>query len=595
MTITLTKPKTQIVWRSPTPGDKTTSIPGSVPGNKGFALHVKTTLGNGDTHTVTPTSGTIGGQPNFTFTDENCDLSLVSDADNADWIIRCLCCLAMGDAVYFDGQWNSLSTSSVVGAVDNPRLTFSFWIAALPTETNPNGFSIFNATPPGIGNDQFIQSPDFANISLNVADTVGNKNAFASWAVPTDGQFHNVLFSVDVSSPTLRINAWLDETDTFSGAVIPAGPWDFAFAGFGFGLPDQVSMPNEKPFSLCWIGDFWYAQGQYVDFSIMANRLKFHNANGTPVPVSSLGANGELITGTAPTLFMTGGAGSFGTNRGTGGPLTTRGSLVDSLIGLHNVLPTPATTRGWARLAGNVNIEMLAPHVLRADSRYLTASIWLRMNSLQTATALLFSCYHTAFGGLLYEIDLDTSGNLVVHVGDAGSNQITFTQTSNEIAADGAKHNVLIAADSQAGTLQLYVDDVLASFSIVGSGGFNIPYSLMTGISGLPRFFGRGSDVTNPEIGRSYVGDAAEFWFDTDNIDFSVASNRQKFISSGNSVNLGSDGSTPTGSPPLFYLSQQPADYAGVTFLWNRARGNRTWNTTGLGGGLITVGPQPYP
>jgi hypothetical protein len=92
MTITLTKFNTQVTWLSPDSGDKTTSIPGSTIANKGYTLYIKTALGNGDTHIVTPTSGTIGGQLSFSFIDNDCCLSLISDADNSDWIVHCLCC-----------------------------------------------------------------------------------------------------------------------------------------------------------------------------------------------------------------------------------------------------------------------------------------------------------------------------------------------------------------------------------------------------------------------------------------------------------------------------------------------------------------------
>lgn len=95
MTVALTKVETQVVWRSADAGDKTVSIPGSVPGNKGYDLDIASTIPDGSTYIVTPTSGTIDGEPSFSFTlppDENCNLSLRSDADNADWIIRCLCC-----------------------------------------------------------------------------------------------------------------------------------------------------------------------------------------------------------------------------------------------------------------------------------------------------------------------------------------------------------------------------------------------------------------------------------------------------------------------------------------------------------------------
>jgi hypothetical protein len=92
MTITLTKPKTQIIWRSNTPGTKITSIPGSDMTNNGYTLDIKTALGNGDSHIVYPTSGTIDLLPSVTFFDTQCNLFLRSDGVHNNWIVRCLCC-----------------------------------------------------------------------------------------------------------------------------------------------------------------------------------------------------------------------------------------------------------------------------------------------------------------------------------------------------------------------------------------------------------------------------------------------------------------------------------------------------------------------
>jgi hypothetical protein len=92
MTIALTKPQTQVIWRSGTAGTKTTSIPGSDMSNNGYDIDIKTILGNGDTHIVIPTSGTIGGLSAITFVDNKCDLFLRSDGAHNDWIIRCLNC-----------------------------------------------------------------------------------------------------------------------------------------------------------------------------------------------------------------------------------------------------------------------------------------------------------------------------------------------------------------------------------------------------------------------------------------------------------------------------------------------------------------------
>lgn len=93
MTISLNKVETQLVWRSADVGAKTTSVAGSDTTNKGYDLDISTTSGDGSTHIVTPISGTIDGVATFQFADHQCTLSLRSDGDNNDWIIRNFCCV----------------------------------------------------------------------------------------------------------------------------------------------------------------------------------------------------------------------------------------------------------------------------------------------------------------------------------------------------------------------------------------------------------------------------------------------------------------------------------------------------------------------
>jgi len=65
------------------------------------------------------------------------------------------------------------------------------------------------------------------------------------------------------------------------------------------------------------IADFWFAPGQFVDWSNPANMAKVRDVlTGKPV---DLGANGELVTGTAPAIFFSGNAAGFASNKGTGG------------------------------------------------------------------------------------------------------------------------------------------------------------------------------------------------------------------------------------------------------------------------------------
>jgi len=94
---------------------------------------------------------------------------------------------------------------------------------------------------------------------------------------------------------------------------------DYTRGNWGFGAVPSAS----QKFNGC-MAEFYFAMGQYLDFSVEANRRKFISATGKPV---SLGADGSLPTGSAPTVYLNNPAASFGTNKGTGGNFTITGTL----------------------------------------------------------------------------------------------------------------------------------------------------------------------------------------------------------------------------------------------------------------------------
>jgi hypothetical protein len=65
------------------------------------------------------------------------------------------------------------------------------------------------------------------------------------------------------------------------------------------------------------------------------------------------------------------------------------------------------------------------------------------------------------------------------------------------------------------------------------------------------------------DFSSKFAGDIDFFWLDlTQSIDFSVEANRRKFFDSrGAPVSLGADGSTPTGTAPIVYLSGDAAEF----------------------------------
>jgi hypothetical protein len=85
---TLTTPETQLVWTNSSAGAKASNIPGAT-GHTGYKVGVATTVNNGDTHTITPASGTVGNTGSFTFLDNQAtgsNIPLMSDG-NQNWII----------------------------------------------------------------------------------------------------------------------------------------------------------------------------------------------------------------------------------------------------------------------------------------------------------------------------------------------------------------------------------------------------------------------------------------------------------------------------------------------------------------------------
>jgi len=353
--------------------------------------------------------------------------------------------------------------------------------------------------------------------------------------------------------------------------------------GDGLYIPDDaapagIGLSNDA-LRNC-MGDFWLLQGTFIDFSVSANRQKFHSLVGAPI---DLGVNGELPTGSPPTVFLTGGKTTFGINRGTGGIFSSNGPIEDCLTGLHNILPDPAATRGGITLSGS---NYFSGEELFFRPNYPTtglgsASFWLRLNTLPGSLITIVSAFTISTG--IFSITLDSTGHFHFHFGtnDALSS-LSFVQTNNPLLADGRYHNILVSWNTQSVSLQLVIDRIVASTTSSGAGGFDVDFGDFT-YNVFWQWFG------------GYTGDAAEFWLLlATQLDVTNSSTQDKFEMGGSTVNLGSDGSLPTGLPPTWYLSQSPQTYGAVNFFRDRAHGSA--DLYPASGQLdITIAPAPYP
>jgi hypothetical protein len=621
MTVVLDKVQTEVAWRSPDVGDKLVSIPGSALANKGYDLYISSTIPNGDTFIVTPTSGTIDGQPNFTFTlplDENCTLSLRSDADNADWIIRCLCCavsvpIVLHDAVFFDGFAGSYYTNALSGVAAGPLLSFSFWIsAAQSTQSNTSIITLDSSGNFSGGVVWRFGDGDMQILLQENGTSAGVVNAHL--VVPVDGNFHNVLGAIDAGVVPAVGWFYVDETIQEDFIVFDGRP-NMQAGSAGFAVEDFPTAPGLTTHvgarSRGCLGDLWWAPGQFIDFSQSSNRANFHDVDTlAPVAASSLGASGETPTGTAPAVFLTGGKSTFGNNLGTGGALISTSVVENCLDGLHTTLPVPSTNKGGVRFNGT-NLQFVyfvgenyTSVTLGSNSPTGLLSVWLRVSSLPVSTSLF-----AALNGntRVIDISLNSTGRVqAIFTAFDTTTTATFSQTTGGLPADGAYHHLIFAWNTQAGTAQVAIDRGLETVTHSGSTGFDVGISLYVGHGSA---FGttwsalsQASSIVST-VGTSLTGDAAELWVSLyDTLDLSVTANIDKFNADGHPAGVGVDGSAPTGTAPFAYHSQQPQTYEAVTFYLDRAiplgLDSTGYGVTAFSNAttvVATVAPAPYP
>jgi hypothetical protein len=225
-------------------------------------------------------------------------------------------------AAEFDGTSDYLTRgANLTGVVDGKAGTLSCWVDLLGGDgTN---LVVFTTT-----NNRFqllrVAANTYQVFGLNAANTVilnlaalGTKTSasgwchlLASWDLATGaGQFY--INDVAVTNLSVATNDTIDYTDTdFAVGATPAG---------------TLKMNGR-------IGELWVNTTTRIDLSVEANRRKFIDADLRPV---YLGATGEVPTGTAPAVFMSGPAANWHTNKGAGGGMTLNGELDEFAFGAH--------------------------------------------------------------------------------------------------------------------------------------------------------------------------------------------------------------------------------------------------------------------
>ena len=229
--------------------------------------------------------------------------------------------LVLCDSADFDGTNDyMLRGGGLTGAADSKTGIFSCWYRIDGGDGNLR--YLMQGVVSGITSRFRVWQAQTTNLievtGMNAAGgTILNLQSSAYTAGAT---WLHILASWNLATPisSLYINDVDDNTPTLTDDTI-----DYTLADWAIATRTDAAGKLDG----C-LAEFYFAPGQYLDFSNVYNRRKFISATGKPV---SLGATGSLPTGTAPVVYQRGAdaaaVATFATNLGTGGDFTITGTL----------------------------------------------------------------------------------------------------------------------------------------------------------------------------------------------------------------------------------------------------------------------------
>ena len=181
-----------------------------------------------------------------------------------------------------------------------------------------------------------------------------------------------------------------------------------------------------------------------------------------------------------------------------------------------------------------------------ANGKVFTLSLWFKRANAPTSNEVLFAVQ----GRHLVTLK-NVGDNLSIEFESEANADVILADTSTQFS-DTNWHHLLVSCDvSDTAKRHAYIDGVEETMTWTTYDNTEIDWT-------------RASYSIGSETGGAtpYGGCMSEFYLALEYIDLSAASNLAKFINaSGKPVDLGSDGSTPTGNAPLFYLNKAGAAF----------------------------------
>ncbi len=181
----------------------------------------------------------------------------------------------------------------------------------------------------------------------------------------------------------------------------------------------------------------------------------------------------------------------------------------------------------------------------QSDGKSFTISLWVNL-SHQDGDQNEF--IRSTNSNIIFQ-RTGTSGNDQVRLAlrNSAGTTICNVRTTSSLTASGGLTHILVGIDLANQTVQFRLNGGSIETNIVSTAVANDTFDFTDTTLAI------GGATTGGAS--KHEGDMAQLWLAEEYIDISTSANLAKFYNNGNPVNLGSDGSAPTGNTPIIYLN----------------------------------------
>jgi len=433
----------------------------------------------------------------------------------------------------FDGGATSSGDwmGRVLNATDSKTMSLSAKFKVNSAETSGTMFCL---SDPAVGTKVVLEYNTSFGIKLTARSSSGTVIAQIAYADISKARWYQVDISVDMASTSTRhflingvsVGTWTtytNDTIDFSKDAVVGQQYN--------------STSGASPFA----GDLSdvYFTPAYIDLS--SNNPFYDTDTNKP---KYLGESGELPTGSSPLVYLPLRGNDAGNNLGTGGDFTVNSGPFTGARGPSEFIGRSAT------FADNKSLERSSLGTL-SDGKvfYIAFAVKPSVSTdNNTGNIIYFADSATNDNFIIRKTETQDNLELVVYNGTTATDVNRYASNNNALSS-GAWHTVLFTDDlsvTNKSKRELWINGTkINSWTENVNSDLNIPFS------SFDRF-----RVSNSSFSAGIQGSIGFLAFDTTYLDFSQEANRLKFFDAfGYPVDLGEDGSTPTGSQPLIYIN----------------------------------------